>query len=281
MSRLRTCSIAGGLLLASACSSPTDLSPTESCAGESGDARAAFDDPALAAAVRDALDVTGTADLTCQRMASLTGLDASNAGVTSLQGIQNLVSLQTLDLTGNTLDDLTPLSGLRLLHALLIPSSGLTSLEGVDGLANLTFLDLHDNEISDVGPLAGLAGLDFLDLTGNRIDDVGPLGGLTSVASLRLGANSISEIGALSGLTNVATLSLRANDVTDLSALSTLSALTVLDLSANLALSDIQALIDNGELGDGDVVNLRDTAVDCPSVSALRAKGVTVDHGCV
>lgn len=281
MSRLRTLPIVSGFVLATACSSPADLDPTESCVGESLDARAAFEDPALEAAVRQALGLPASADLTCRSMATVTDLDAGNAGVTSLRGIQNLVNLRFLDLTGNALDDLTPLSGLGILQVLFVPSSGLTTLDGLEGLTSLTFLDLSDNAVGDVRPLAGLTGLQFLDLAGNRISDVGPLRGLTGVLSLRLGANSISDLGPLSRLTSVLTLSLPANDITDLTALASLPGLAALDLSENIALSDIQPLIDNDDLGDGDTVNLRDTAVDCPSVDSLRAKGVFVDHGCV
>lgn len=281
MSRLPTLVSVAGLLLATACSSLTDLDPTESCIGESGDARTAFEDPALEAAVKEALGVAASAELTCGSMSHVTALDASNAGVTSLQGIQNLVNLRYLDLNGNALDDLTPLSGLEILHTLFIRSSGLTSLDGLQGLTSLAFLDLNDNSIGDVGPLAGLTGLIFLDLTENQIGDLGPLSGLTLALALRLGANSVSDIGALSGLASVVTLSLYANDITDLTALAALPRLATLDLSDNVTLSDIQPLIDNEDMGDGDAVNLRGTAVDCPSVGALRAKGVIVDYGCV
>jgi hypothetical protein len=84
----------------------------------------------------------------------------------------------------------------------------------------------------------------------------------------------------LSGLASVLTLSLYGNDITDLTALGALPRLATLDLSDNFALSDIQPLVDNSALGDGDTVGLRGTAVDCPSVAALRAKGVIVDYGC-
>ena len=51
VSRLRTCQLVGVLLIATACSTPTDLDPSESCIAESGDSRPAFEDPAPEAAV--------------------------------------------------------------------------------------------------------------------------------------------------------------------------------------------------------------------------------------
>lgn len=281
MTRQRTFSMATGLLLAAACSNPVDLAPTQSCVGESSEARASFEDPALEGAVRQALGLAGGANLTCAGMASLTELDASEAGVTSLQGIQNLVNLRVLDVTGNAISDLRPLSGLEILQVLFISSSGLTTLDGIQSLESLTFLDAHDNAIADLAPLARLTGLQFLDLTGNGIGDVGPLAGLTGLLSVRLGDNSISDLDALRGLSNVLSVSLFANEVTDLTPLTGLTALSTLDLSQNISLSDIQPLIDSPNFRDGDTVNLRETAVDCPSVDALRSKGVSVDHGCV
>ena len=267
------------LVLAAACYGPTDLEPSESCYGD-GDARPTFGDPALEASVWEALGVAAGTQLTCAQVAYVTDLDASDAGVTSLVGIQNLVNLRYLDVTGSSLDDLSPLSGLPILQSLFASSSGIVSLNGLGNLPRLEFLDLSLNSISDIGPLAGLPSLLYLDLGGNQISDLGPLGGLTGVQFLYLGDNAVSDIGPLAGLSTLRTLYLDANQVTDLTALAGLPTLRVVDLTDNVALSDIQPLLDNGDLGSGDSVGLRGTAVDCPSVSALRAKGVTVDHGC-
>jgi Leucine-rich repeat (LRR) protein len=294
--------LTGFAIFGAACSSPVDLEPAESCVGESGSARAAFEDPGLESSVKQALGLDAGSELTCRDVSFVTELDASDAGITSLVGIQNLINLRLLDLTGNTLDDLSPLSELRILSTLFARSSGITSVSGLQGLQGITFLDLSDNSIAGIGPLSGLTSLDFLDLTGNQVSnvgalsgltnliflylddnqvsDVGPLSGLLSVRALRLGNNSLVEIGPLSGLTSVSTLYLDANDITDVTALGGLTGLALVDLSENDSLSDIQPLLDNGGLGDGDIVNLRFTAVSCPTVNALRAKGVIVDSGC-
>ena len=56
--------------------------------------------------------------------------------------------------------------------------------------------------------------------------------------------------------------------------------LVYLQLESNPNLSNMQPLLDNKGLGGGDRVFLRNTNVSCTDVTALRAKGVTVDSAC-
>ena len=79
------------------------------------------------------------------------------------------------------------------------------------------------------------------------------------------------------GLTN---LYLGGNLISDISALSGLTSLTRLSLAYNADLTDIQPLLDNTGLGAGDEVDLSATGVSCADVSALQAKGVSVDSDC-
>ena len=78
-------------------------------------------------------------DLTCGLVSGLTKLSALFADIVSLMGIQNLTSLVSLDLFGNTsITDISPLSG----------------------LTSLTFLTLSNNpDLSNVQPLLDNSGL--------------------------------------------------------------------------------------------------------------------------
>ena len=127
-------------------------------------------------------------------------------------------------------------------------NAGIVSLAGIENLTGLTILVLHHNSVSDLSPLSGLTSLTDIDLISNEDIDISPLSGLTSLIP-----------GPKSG-----------PDDPDL------------DLSNNPDLDDIQPLLDNGGLGDGDIVDLQSTMVECIDVTALRDKGVTVsaDPGC-
>ena len=103
---------------------------------------------------------------------------------------------------------------------------------------------------------------------------------LTSLTFLDVYRNSISDIGALSGLTSLRLLHFGYNSITDISPLSGLTSLRFLHLDNNPDLTDIQPLLDNTGLGEGDTVDLTGTSVSCTDVTALRARGVTVVSPC-
>jgi Leucine-rich repeat (LRR) protein len=205
---------------AMACQSPTApvLQAGESCEGQPRAAVATFADANLAARVMAALGVPTPEYLTCGRLAQLTDLDASGAGVTSLVGIRNLTGLLFLDISENPIGDASLLESLPL-RILFARAIGLTSVAWIAGLGDMTFLDLGGNSITDVGPLGGLGELTFLDLRENSVASLAALSGLSLLRFLYLDANSISDIGPLGALTTVTTLSLRANSITELGAL--------------------------------------------------------------
>ncbi|MBT9683092.1 leucine-rich repeat domain-containing protein [Pseudoflavonifractor sp. MCC625] len=68
-------------------------------------------------------------------------------GIHSLEGMQYAVNLKSLDLSENSITDLSPLAGLE----------------------NLTYLELDRNNITDLAPLSGLTGLEHLNLYNNLI----------------------------------------------------------------------------------------------------------------
>ena len=277
--------LAAGLLFllgAVACQSPTApvLQAGESCEGRPQTAIATFADDNLEARVMAALGVAAPQDLTCGRLAQLSELHAGAAGVRSLAGIQNLINLIQLDIGENQIADASLLGSLASLKILFAPAIGMTGVAAIGSLTEMTFLDLSGNSIADVAPLAGLTNLAFLDLAENSISNVGPLSGLTLLRFLYLADNAVTDVGPLGGLSNLATLNLGANAISDVSALEGLTSLGSLDLGSNFTLSDVQPLLDNVGLGTGDVVDLSDTAVACPDITALRAKGITVESGC-
>ncbi|MDE2800201.1 MAG: hypothetical protein OXI94_16170, partial [Gemmatimonadota bacterium] len=141
-------------------------------------------DANLRAAIEIALRKTRGASITRAEMASLTRLEASDADISDLTGLEFATGLTSLILPDNIISDLTPLSG----------------------LTNLTSLILSDNVISDLTPLSGLTNLTLLILSGNFFLDISPLSGLTNLTLLNLSHNIISDISPLSGLTNLSVL---------------------------------------------------------------------------
>jgi len=180
----------GSLLLPLGCDGATGLEPSEFCGDHSDAAVATFEDANLTAAIRAALSLGLQEQLTCGRVSELTQLDARWSEITSLVGIQNLMSLTLLRLGSNF---------------------SISDIGALSGLTSLTELDLTSNSITDIDALSALTSLTTLGLDGNSVSDIGALSGLTSLTFLLLASNSISDIDALSGLTSLTILDLTNN----------------------------------------------------------------------
>lgn len=150
-------------------------------------------DAGLEAAVRQALGKPA-GDIYRSEMLGLESLEAEQAGIQDLSGIEYCTGLWALILPGNQIDDLGPLSGLDALRS----------------------LNASDNEIEDLTPLAGLTGLEHLSLYGNLIDDISPLSGLFRIQVLRLEQNKITQVTALAGLSSIEYLNLDWNQIADI-----------------------------------------------------------------
>ena len=257
-------------------------SPAPFCANQPAAAIVAFEDAILEAAIREAVLIGPQSNLTCGLVETVTDLTEGWAGIVSLAGIENLTGLTNLWIRANEITDISPLGGLVGLTALNLADNAITDVSALSGLRRLTFLAINLNgTIVDLSPLSGLT-----ELTGNvwlhdnSITDLGALSGLTNLTGINAWNNSITDLGGLSKLTGLTQLHLDNNSVTDLSELSGLTNLTRVSLRTNADLSNIQPLLDNPGLGEGDSVLLEGTNVSCSDVDALRAKGVEVSSDC-
>ena len=113
----------------------------------------AIPDTALAAAVRDALDLADTAPIPPDALATLTTLAAPSLGITQLTGLEAATGLTQLSLNDNQIREVDPLAQ----------------------LTNLETLNLRDNQITDVWPLRLLTHLRTLDVSNNPVQNIGVL----------------------------------------------------------------------------------------------------------
>ena len=229
-------------------------------------------------------------------MANLTRLEARNANISDLTGLEGATNLRKLDLSpeyveaenrsinSNSVSDISPLTGLTKLSSLNLRNNSVSDISAVAGLTNLTELYLWGNSISDISPLtgltklwllhlgsnsvsdisavAGLTNLIYLYLWGNLISDISTMSGLTSLTVLNLGNNSVSDISAVAGLTNLTELNVDNNSVSDISSVAGLTHLTRLVLGNN-SISDISAV--------AGLTNLTDLSLWNNSVSDISA----------
>jgi internalin A len=208
-----------------------------------------FPDEALEGAVRSTLREWYN-PLTVEKLAGLTILEAQQAGITNVSGLEFAVNLKKLDLTDNQITDLRPLQSLQ----------------------RLEYLNLKWNNVTNITPLKGLTNLTYLGLENNQISDISPLSYLTRLTRLNLGVNSIDRLDTLSRLIRLEQLVLYYNDISDVGPLATLIRLQVLNLSDN-KISDINPLVRNLQAGGlaGGFVNLTHNRLNTSEASRAMA----------
>ena len=147
-------------------------------------------DAALRAVLEDSLGLAAGAPILATELAELTGLEARDAGILDLTGLEHATGLTRLHLgpeaggfpwdNSNDISDLSPLSG----------------------LTSLTWLNLAGNPVSDLTPLSRLTGLSHLNLQGCPIFDesLSPLASLTGLTDLYLAFTGVMDAASLSGL---------------------------------------------------------------------------------
>ena len=189
----------------------------------------------------DCLDVTG------DHLGTITDLDLSSAGVTTLKenDFLNLDALRSLDLSGNRLAVLpenvfSPLGALR---ELSLSENDLTTLtvSVFSGLSALRTLDLHDNRLTQLSPgvFSTLTALNQLFLNENALTTLtaGVFDGLNQLRILDLHDNRLTQLspGVFSTLTALNQLFLNENALTTLTAgvFDGLNRLRILNLHEN------------------------------------------------
>ena len=236
--------------------------------------------PNLRAAVENALRVAQGTPIAPAEMATLTRLEARDANISDLAGLEHATNLREALLEHNNISEISPLASLTQLTKLRLGGNSISDISVVAGLTQLTRLSLWANSISDISPVAGLTNLTELNLSGNSISSIASVAGLTQLTWLHLQSNRISDIAALSGLTNLTALRLDRNSISDISALSSLTHLTELRLNRN-SITDLSPLVANTGLGSGDEVDVRGNPLSYQSththIPILQSRGVKVE----
>ena len=150
-------------------------------------------DQNLRAAVETTLGKAEDDPIAPSEMATLTRLEADNANISDLTGLEFATNLTSLDLgpeklanewrNSNAVKDLSPLAGLTQLTSLHLPNNSILDISAVANLPHLTWLNLWGNSVSDISAVAGLTNLKDLYLGGNNISDISPLAANTGLGS--------------------------------------------------------------------------------------------------
>ena len=183
--------------------------------------------------------------------------DPDGDGIGTLQGIEQLVSLQEVNLAFNHFTDAGPLANLPHLTSVDLSHNQLTTLPvfraannirrlelnfnqlrnlewlGKQDFAALQILSLAHNEISGIDTVPQLTELRELDLRGNRVSDIHFLRSLHGLEMLDLGSNAIADLTGIDAPGGLRRLFLDRNAIENIGPLAGLANLEVLDIAHN------------------------------------------------
>ena len=134
--------------------------------------------------------------------------------------IQNVdyipLNLKTLIMKDIKLDDISFLEDIKTLEFLDISNNSISDISSLSKCIYLKTLDLSNNEITDISSISELYNIKSLNLSNNEITDISSILGLRNIEWLNLSNTKITEIRPLSILFNLSVLILEYTNITDL-----------------------------------------------------------------
>ena len=119
-------------------------------------------------------------------------LNLEGADIVNLMPLKLFTNLLILNLSFNSIKDLTPLEELQQLTNLnLAENMDLENLAPLASLIKLNILNLNDNNISDLNPLKDMIKLVYLSFLRNQVEDISPLKNLFALKTFLPFSNPI------------------------------------------------------------------------------------------
>ncbi|ABR48158.1 Spore coat protein CotH [Alkaliphilus metalliredigens QYMF] len=140
-------------------------------------------------------------DLLVSELSEIKEISAGGLEISSLEGIEQLINLTSLDLRENFIVDLEPLRTLKNLTSLNIRETMVTDLSPLQDLINLEYLNIHSTPITNVAVIGNLQRLETLIMRNVPIgDDVSFLENLKALTRLNVRNTNIKDITVLAKL---------------------------------------------------------------------------------
>lgn len=149
----------------------------------------------------ETLNLSGNRLTDVSELANLPHLKVVDLSFNRLTDVPELPdTLETLDLEGNDVSDLSFLPASETLTTLNLRDNDVSSLEALERTPNVTHLNVRGNAIESIGPLQGLTGLVNVNLRDNRIADFSPLENLDISERLYVTGNATHDYSSLDGI---------------------------------------------------------------------------------
>lgn len=156
-----------------------------------------FTDANLERAIKQQLELSEDQIIRCEQLVTLKVLDISQQSITNLTGLENAVRLIQLNAQQNQLSSISPLAKLKDLHILDLGDNHIKDISALSELSQLKELYLWQNQIEVLNPLSKLINLEQLNLWNNQVNSLDPLSNLIKLKNLDLSRNKLNTIGPL------------------------------------------------------------------------------------
>jgi hypothetical protein len=230
-----------------------------------------FNDKNFEKVVREKTGIS-TGDIKNVDVMGIVSLEASNAGIENIGGIENFISLTHLDLSKNNIKTIEPLQYLNKLVELNLSGNKISYIYYLKDLVFLNKLDLSSNKIKDVNILSNINGLKELSIQFNPLSSLSALEKYNENTKIYLIDNkypvSILDKDSLQEYEKVIK---KASEITGKIIKSNMT-----DLEKELAIHDY--LILNTKYDSVSLVNLR-SSDNCHSAYGALVQGTAVCDG--
>lgn len=179
---------------------------------------------------------------------NIQSLDSINKLLTNINDNKKSLKLVNLSLSNNKLTDISVLSNISTLTNLYLANNNIANIEPLKTNTSLKILDISGNQISDISALSNLPSLHTLNASNNIIRNINPISSLT-LYTLDLSSNVISDISVLQDQTSLETLKINNNRIEDISAIESL----LIKNEFNAKQQKITSSLSTGDTGDVEI----------------------------
>ena len=215
-----------------------------------------------------------------KRAVGLTYLDISNNTVRDLSAVAQMTGLTELYVQHNAVDNLTPLSANTSLKVLNVSHNSITTLAPITNLTSLTQLLAGTNSITELGNIGQLSALTVLDLSANQLSNLSSVGQCTQITDLNIATNLLTDIADLSNLNQLQYFNFSHNEIASLPKWDRSCALVTIDGSYNklTKLENLRGLRHLNKVTMDYNANLRSVSAlaDCPMLTEVNVYGTKV-----
>ena len=160
-------------------------------------------------------------------------LTLNNCSLSTVSGLETATKISYLDISQNTIRDLTPLQSMTNLQEAYLQHNAINDLTVLGGLKSLKKLDVSFNLLSTINPLLNCTTLTSLNVGNNTLVSLAGIGSLSALETLKVANNTLSDVTPISECQKLRELDLSSNMITDISALGVLSNLETFAFSRN------------------------------------------------